>query len=448
MFDIILISGNKDLNKLKYVYNSIITNITDKYDNIYLISPEKYHINDNVINYTDDEVLKINRGDIKYRPNWIYQQYLKLFQNISKNDYYLIVDADIIFNRPITIFDKGKPTFFFGANQNHQPYFNYTKQMLGINKKHPLSFINEFMLFDKNVIDKILLNFNNDKFEFIQKSNDIVTNDCYISEYELYGNFVYNKFKDKYNYKNLNYYNRVKPDIWSDGDIERLITTMKRTQFDIFTIHTNLSENVTHSPLKNTKTNFSSFFTNIYEKNMWGNGSGGGSTIESTVVFRGYIESFIKDNNIKTVIDYGCGDWRSTKLINWNGANYIGYDCVKSIIDFNINNYTKDNIKFEHKENLEDFFNVKSDLLIIKDVLQHWTNKDIEYFLQNIKNNFNYIIIVNTATQKHDYQIEPLHSRPLSAKFQPLIKYGAEIVATYYCQKGTDLKEISIIKNI
>jgi len=86
-------------------------------------------------------------------------------------------------------------------------------------------------------------------------------------------------------------------------------------------------------------------FTNIYENKFWGdnnninyNGSsGGGSEInynkDSYVPF---LKKFITDNNIKTIIDLGCGDFRCGKLIYDDlDISYTGYDTYKKVIEYN-----------------------------------------------------------------------------------------------------------------
>jgi 2-polyprenyl-3-methyl-5-hydroxy-6-metoxy-1,4-benzoquinol methylase len=205
--------------------------------------------------------------------------------------------------------------------------------------------------------------------------------------------------------------------------------------------------------------NFTEYFTDIYNRNLWFTGSGGGSTPSATVSYRYYVENFIKDKNIKTVVDFGCGDWQFSKEMNWDNIEYAGYDCVKGIIDCNTENYSKQNIKFNFIENLDDFF-IKGDLLLIKDVFQHWDNDEVVYFLTNIKSNFKFVLITNSCKQTEDNQIG-LNDRSLSAKYNPLKQFNAIIVERYSIKKMiikkmigikrliiVDEKEISLITNI
>lgn len=237
IFDIVILSSEKDFNKLKYVYESIVCNVVDVFDDVYVITDKPYCLNNDVIHYLDDDVLEIDRSAIGYRPGWIAQQYLKLFQGVSKHDCYLVVDADVIFNRPISIFEHGRPSFFGGRDQHHLPYFEYTKRMLNLGRVYPYSFINEFMLFDRRIIADILSGFNNDKFEFIRRSNEIINSRCYLSEYELYGNYVCEHYRGRYNYKRVRTRLNGKRGLWSDRAIEDKIAVFADSDYDVFTIH-------------------------------------------------------------------------------------------------------------------------------------------------------------------------------------------------------------------
>jgi 2-polyprenyl-3-methyl-5-hydroxy-6-metoxy-1,4-benzoquinol methylase len=183
-------------------------------------------------------------------------------------------------------------------------------------------------------------------------------------------------------------------------------------------------------------------FSKIYETNEWG-GSGSGSFPDNTVTYREFIKTFLEKKKITTVIDYGCGDWQFSKLIDWSNVSYIGLDCVKSLIDYHNSTYKTDNICFVHASQTSDTFKYTGDLLILKDVLQHWLNDEIIYFLDNIVNNFKYVLITNSSDQTHDWQDTPARSRPLSCDFFPLKKYNIKKKALITNQAGN--KEISLI---
>jgi SAM-dependent methyltransferase len=142
-------------------------------------------------------------------------------------------------------------------------------------------------------------------------------------------------------------------------------------------------------------------FTSIYDDKTWGaNGegrgtSGTGSTLQATVVYRAYLQQFMKDNGIKSVVDAGCGDWEFSSAIDWTGIDYRGFDIVQSVVARNVERYGKrTNIKFSVGNIITDDL-PPADLLVSKDVLQHLTNKDIVAFLAKQLPKYKHILLTN-----------------------------------------------------
>jgi SAM-dependent methyltransferase len=110
-------------------------------------------------------------------------------------------------------------------------------------------------------------------------------------------------------------------------------------------------------------------FSEIYDKNVWGKGSGVGSEPQFTTEYVAMLQRFLAQHRIKSVVDFGCGDWQFSQLIDWTGIEYRGFDIVASVIDANRLRFESANIKFEQ---VADGTALPSaDLLICKDVLQH-----------------------------------------------------------------------------
>jgi SAM-dependent methyltransferase len=97
------------------------------------------------------------------------------------------------------------------------------------------------------------------------------------------------------------------------------------------------------------KNNIIDVFTKIYNNDGWGNGSGPGSYAENNKEYTKALIEFIQAHNIKTILDYGCGDWQFSRFIPWDKITekYTGVDVVESVIKNNQINFTKENIKFE-----------------------------------------------------------------------------------------------------
>jgi len=212
--------------------------------------------------------------------------------------------------------------------------------------------------------------------------------------------------------------------------------------------------------------NMESLFTRIYEQHLWGTNegqtwgtSGPGSDVHSQTEYIKFLRQFIVEKAVTSVVDLGCGDFVAGSLI-YDGLNvqYTGYDVYGALIDHHARRY-KDAASYtfhhldvsHHPDRI-----VSADLCIMKDVLQHWSTKNIYAFLDDIlrRRLFRYILICNccvlldpstqvpqivraTATDSAD--IEDGWWRILTASQYPLKKYAPDVVFRY----GT--KEVSII---
>jgi hypothetical protein len=52
-------------------------------------------------------------------------------------------------------------------------------------------------------------------------------------------------------------------------------------------------------------------FSKAYRDDHWQGGSGRGSTPKNTAEYREFIECFLRERKIRSVVDIGCGDWRA-----------------------------------------------------------------------------------------------------------------------------------------
>jgi hypothetical protein len=197
-------------------------------------------------------------------------------------------------------------------------------------------------------------------------------------------------------------------------------------------------------------------FTEVYENKLWGDNkdkqysgsSGDGSSIEYNIKsYIPFLRKFINLNGIKSVVDLGCGDFRCGPIIygDLEDVSYTGYDAYIKVVDNNKNIFEgNNNFNFVHL----DFFSRKEeiiggDLCIIKDVIQHWSLKNIHTFLEYLvaSKKFKYILLCNCCNQTQDnIDIPDGGFRPLSSKLYPLKKYN------FLTQYKYDTKEVCGIK--
>lgn len=198
---------------------------------------------------------------------------------------------------------------------------------------------------------------------------------------------------------------------------------------------------------------FEDVFSIAYETAMWGRNSegkahsGAGSTLQNTRLYRLFLEDFISSHNIKSIVDYGCGDWESTQLLNLHGIDYIGIDVVKSVINQNEAKFGSPFVKFIYGNGNE--VNLPSaDLLICKDVLQHLPNSAIHTFITYLPK-FKYCLIINdvdpeffTSTNPDihagNWRLIDLTKPPFNVKGEKILTFPA----------GGTTKQILLITNI
>ena len=126
-------------------------------------------------------------------------------------------------------------------------------------------------------------------------------------------------------------------------------------------------------------------FDQIYENSYWGKGSGGGSSPEATQPYKVFLEDFIRQYQIQSIVDLGCGDWQFSEFLDFGGATYIGIDASKRVIANNQKLFTRLGVSFanlpRHHHDIP-----SADLLVCKDVLMHLSTKEVHDILSILPN--------------------------------------------------------------
>lgn len=245
--DIVILTTSKDENKVPYVVNSLYKYLMEDINRIICVSPRQqlkkinnveYYLDEDVIDYDFNQIVK------EARPNWYKQQFIKLLQKVSDDDY-LVIDSDILLNKPIKIIENGKPAFFLGRDQFNIGYFDLMKKIFGFGRIYNHSFINEIMFFKREYVNKLINIVSDDENIFIDKIvneiNSMVNanydKNAFFSEYETYGNFIFYKHTDEYILKKnnvlLNGFHRP----WYNHEIEDYIKKQEDSNYDIISMH-------------------------------------------------------------------------------------------------------------------------------------------------------------------------------------------------------------------
>jgi SAM-dependent methyltransferase len=180
-------------------------------------------------------------------------------------------------------------------------------------------------------------------------------------------------------------------------------------------------------------------FDDIYRNARWGRNaddagtSGGGSQLQTTVVYRAFLQKFLKDAEVHSVVDAGCGDWEFASAIDWTGIDYQGFDIVPSVVEHDNEKYAKANVRFFVRD-IVDGDLPPADLLIAKHVLQHLPTAAVQRFLAKIPG-YRHVLLVDTVDRatmsSNNPDIEAGSFRYLDVTRSPFEVHGAKLL-TYW----------------
>lgn len=131
------------------------------------------------------------------------------------------------------------------------------------------------------------------------------------------------------------------------------------------------------------------------DASQWGGHSGAGSDAHHTIPYRAFVERFIRLNGVRSVVDVGCGDWQFSRLINFDGVDYLGLDVVPGVVAANQRRHSGPGRRFEEMPaSLEAV--PGGDLLLMKDVLQHLPHATIMDFATRLVPRFRWALLTNS----------------------------------------------------
>jgi SAM-dependent methyltransferase len=156
------------------------------------------------------------------------------------------------------------------------------------------------------------------------------------------------------------------------------------------------------------------------------------------------LERFLKDNSVRSVTDFGCGDWQFSQFIDWSGVDYVGFDVVPNIVEANTRRFASEGLTFKVFEKTADL--PGGDLLLAKEVFQHLPNNLISEYLATIRKRYKMALITN-AIEPGDFNsdITAGGGRPVCINKPPFLVPGAFVftnsflVDGVYYQNGTFL---------
>jgi hypothetical protein len=107
------------------------------------------------------------------------------------------------------------------------------------------------------------------------------------------------------------------------------------------------------------------------------------------------------------------------RRVGWSGIHYVGLDYVRDLIARNQREFGGANIHFEHSDSSSISGDLPAaDLALVKDVFQHWTNRQILDFLSKLQG-YRFVLITNCRAVENEEIDRPALFRPLDLSLQP-----------------------------
>ncbi len=192
------------------------------------------------------------------------------------------------------------------------------------------------------------------------------------------------------------------------------------------------------SKFRNKSTN--EVFTKIYKDNHWKSSesiSGKGSGHEQTKSLIKNLEKLLNDMNITSTLDIPCGDFKWMQKVDFSKIDYIGADIVEELIKNNKKQYNeKNNFKFIVLDLIKDTL-PKSDLIIVRDCLVHFSYADIFTAIKNIKSSGCKYFLTTTFPNHHlNHDIITGDWRTLNLQEKPFNFPNPILVINENCTEG------------
>jgi len=167
-------------------------------------------------------------------------------------------------------------------------------------------------------------------------------------------------------------------------------------------------------------------FSHIYKYNTWQSPeskSGAGSSLFETENIRKEIPKLFNYYKIKTILDIPCGDLAWVSQLKINNLKYIGGDIVPELIEKNIKKSKTDfsikDMQFIFLDIINDLL-PPSDLILVRDCLVHFSNKDIIKSLKNIlRSNTKYLLTTSFINLEENKDISTGSWRPINLQIHP-----------------------------
>jgi len=162
-------------------------------------------------------------------------------------------------------------------------------------------------------------------------------------------------------------------------------------------------------------------FEKIFSLHSWYNEesiSGPGASLKQTETVRAILPTLLKELKISSLFDIPCGDFNWMKEVDLSEYNYSGADIVNKIVDQNKIKYASPLRKFIWADITSSPL-PKSDLLLCRDCLVHFSYADIAKAINNIIKSGSKFLLTTTFPERKNEDIDTGYWRPINLDSSP-----------------------------
>ncbi len=139
-------------------------------------------------------------------------------------------------------------------------------------------------------------------------------------------------------------------------------------------------------------------FERIYHAKIWCGGdafspnSGTGSTGRYVVEYCALITAVLRQNNVRSLADLGCGNFNTGRVLAGMAESYTGVDIAQPVIDVNTRVHAGEGVRFVRADLTRDAL-PPADAAILRQVLQHLTNAEVASALRNVLRTYSMALV-------------------------------------------------------
>jgi SAM-dependent methyltransferase len=166
---------------------------------------------------------------------------------------------------------------------------------------------------------------------------------------------------------------------------------------------------------RNRRRSLREIFTEVYENHSWGGWnedyySGSGSDDTLARPYAETVRRFIQENQVQSIVDLGCGDFRVGSRLQGDGVSYLGIDVVPALIASNQAQYGSHDIAFACFDIIASNL-PNADLCLIRQVFQHLSNEQIHAVLRKL-HQYRFVLVTDHYPPPEMKDVVPNKDKP------------------------------------